>query len=194
MARSAIDWGFGDWESALGAASHTGQREIASVLMAHGARPNLFTHAMLGHLDVVRAEIDAVPGIERIAGPHGLSLMRHARAGGQAAEAVVAYLETLPGADGGGAVLVLQEEDLTQYRGEYIFGPGVNDRLVTGVRQGQLTLARKNGVARSLTPVSPRVFHPAGAEAVRIVFEVTGDFARSVTVHDPGPIVTAFRV
>ena len=27
------DWGFGDWESPLGAASHTGQREIAEVLV-----------------------------------------------------------------------------------------------------------------------------------------------------------------
>src|SRR5262245_50125407 len=29
LARAAVDWGFGDWEDALGAASHTGNREIA---------------------------------------------------------------------------------------------------------------------------------------------------------------------
>src|SRR5437868_2501340 len=29
LARAAQDWGFGDWEDALGAASHTGNRPIA---------------------------------------------------------------------------------------------------------------------------------------------------------------------
>ena len=29
LARATLDWGFGDWESALGAASHMGRRDIA---------------------------------------------------------------------------------------------------------------------------------------------------------------------
>ena len=53
LAKASWDWGFGDWESALGAASHTGQREIALFLMDQGARPNIFTFAMLGHVDAV---------------------------------------------------------------------------------------------------------------------------------------------
>src|SRR4051794_31893990 len=28
LAKAAVDWGFGDWEDALGAASHTGNRPI----------------------------------------------------------------------------------------------------------------------------------------------------------------------
>ena len=48
LAKAAIDWGFGDWETALGAASHMGRRDMAELLMAHGARPDLFTHAMMG--------------------------------------------------------------------------------------------------------------------------------------------------
>src|SRR5512134_2437591 len=55
LANAAWDWGCGDWESALGAASHVGNREIAGLLLASGARPTLFSAAMLGQLEVVRA-------------------------------------------------------------------------------------------------------------------------------------------
>src|ERR1043166_3062904 len=43
LAKAAVDWGFGDWEDALGAASHTGAREIAGYLIANGARPTLYS-------------------------------------------------------------------------------------------------------------------------------------------------------
>src|SRR5215472_13056792 len=35
---AAWDWGGGDWETALGGASHTGNREIAKYLLSEGAR------------------------------------------------------------------------------------------------------------------------------------------------------------
>ena len=79
LAKSSWDWGFGDWESALGAASHTGRREIAEVLISHGARPNLFTHTMMGNLRAVKAIIESQPGEQRIPGPHGITLLAHAR-------------------------------------------------------------------------------------------------------------------
>src|SRR5881296_2049541 len=40
LAKATWDWGFGDWESALGAASHVGNREIAEYVIANGARPS----------------------------------------------------------------------------------------------------------------------------------------------------------
>jgi len=43
----------------LGAASHMGRRDIAEILIEHGARSNLFTSTMLGHLEAVRAYIKA---------------------------------------------------------------------------------------------------------------------------------------
>src|SRR5437899_13041706 len=43
LARAAWDWGFGDWETALGAASHVGNRAIAEYLIEKGARPSLFS-------------------------------------------------------------------------------------------------------------------------------------------------------
>src|SRR5581483_10877114 len=63
LAKAAFDWGFGDWETALGAASHVGNREIAEFLLANGARPSIFSAAMLGHLDVVKAFVSATPGV-----------------------------------------------------------------------------------------------------------------------------------
>jgi hypothetical protein len=48
LARASWDWGFGDWEDALGAASHMGNRPIAEYLISKGARPSLFSATMLG--------------------------------------------------------------------------------------------------------------------------------------------------
>src|SRR5262249_41886707 len=75
LARAAMDWGFGDWEDALGAASHTGRFEIAQVLIAHGARPTMFSAAMMGQLDVVKGFIAASPGCQATLGPHGITLL-----------------------------------------------------------------------------------------------------------------------
>src|SRR5207244_7741332 len=75
LAKASWDWGYGDWETALGAASHVGQRAIAEFLLEQGAPPTLFSATMLGQLDVVKAFIAATPGLQKIRGPHSLSLM-----------------------------------------------------------------------------------------------------------------------
>src|SRR5438552_3190523 len=33
LANASYDWGFGDWETCLGAASHTGRKKIAAALL-----------------------------------------------------------------------------------------------------------------------------------------------------------------
>ena len=87
LARASGDRGFGDWEASIDAASHVGNRPIAEFLLAHGARPTIFSAAMMGQLDVVKAFITARPGIQKNLGPHGLTLMWHARQGGPDAAA-----------------------------------------------------------------------------------------------------------
>ena len=72
LARASIDWGFGDWETALGAASHVGNRDIAELLIAGGAEPTIHSAAMLGQLDVVKAMVMAMPGVQGKYGPHGI--------------------------------------------------------------------------------------------------------------------------
>ena len=72
LAQASWDWGYGDWETALGAASHVGQRPIAELLLENGAPPTLFSAAMLGQLDVVKMFLAARPGLQRLRGQHGL--------------------------------------------------------------------------------------------------------------------------
>lgn len=95
LVNAAWDWGGGDWETPLGAAAHTGQREIATYLLEHGARIDLFAAAMLGKLEVVQTLLQAFPDALHTPGPHGIPLIAHARVGGEAAAPVLAYLETL---------------------------------------------------------------------------------------------------
>ena len=64
LARASWEWGYGDWETALGAASHVGNKEIAAVLLAAGAHPTIFSAAMLGQLEAVKAFVTAAPGIQ----------------------------------------------------------------------------------------------------------------------------------
>src|SRR5215211_7056953 len=89
------DWGGGDFETGLGAAAHIGRKDIASFLLEKGARLDVFAAAMLGKLDIVRAALTAFPEAINTAGPHGIPLIAHAKAGGEDASAVLQFLETL---------------------------------------------------------------------------------------------------
>src|SRR5436305_2661023 len=92
LANAAWDWGGGDWESALGASAHMGRRDIAELLLEHGARLDLFAAAMLGELEIVQAILAAHPAMRDALGPHGIPLVEHARAGGDEARAVLELL------------------------------------------------------------------------------------------------------
>jgi len=94
LANSAWDWGGGDWETGLGAAAHMGRRDIAELLLAHGARLDVFAAAMLGDLEVVRAILAAHPRVRAASGPHGIPLRAHAEAGGERARAVLELLDS----------------------------------------------------------------------------------------------------
>lgn len=89
------DWGGGDFETGLGGAGHMGNREIAEFLIGQGARLDVFVAAMLGKTEIVRGLLTAWPGLLQSKGPHGISLLRHARAGGEPAKPVVEYLQSL---------------------------------------------------------------------------------------------------
>jgi hypothetical protein len=93
LANAAWDWGGADWESALGAAAHMGRRDIAELLLEHGARLDIFAAAMLGDVEVVRAILAAHPESRNATGPHGIPLRAHAEAGGEQALPVLALLE-----------------------------------------------------------------------------------------------------
>jgi hypothetical protein len=93
LANAAWDWGGGDWETGLGAAAHMGRRDIAELLLGHGARLDVFAAAMLGETEIVKAIIGAFPAMREAKGPHGIPLIEHAKQGGAEARAVVELLE-----------------------------------------------------------------------------------------------------
>ena len=95
LLNAAWDWGGGDFETALGGASHMGNREIAQFLVEKGARMDLFAAAMLGMIEVIRKAVEVFPGIHKSLGPHKIPLIAHAQKGGPAAAAVVEYLQQL---------------------------------------------------------------------------------------------------
>ena len=205
LARAAWDWGFGDWESALGAASHMGRGDIAEFLIEHGARPTMYTLAMLGKLEAVRAMVEAIPGIQTTPGPHGIPLLDHARAGirndknsdehRDAARAVEKYLEALGDTGFNGSTVRLDEKQMAAYVGMYSRGAGASNQFHVAInRRGMLTVKQgPDGVARNLMPLGDHAFSPYGVTEVRIVFEMKGNQANRITIHDPDLVVTAKR-
>lgn len=191
LAKAAVDWGFGDWEDALGAASHVGNREIAEYLIGKGARPTLFSATMLGQLDTVKAFLAAQPGAQRIAGPHSISLLAHAKAGGKQAEAVYQYLDSL-GDAGAAKAAPLAASEIAALTGTYVFGSGATERIEITEKNGQLIFTRTGKTPRNLVHLGDHTFHPAGAAAVRIHFSGSGESA-ALTVEDPDLILTARR-
>ncbi|MEP4093337.1 hypothetical protein [Reichenbachiella sp.] len=93
LLNASHDWGNGDFETALGAASHMGNREIAMYLIEKGARYNLFTAAMLGDLLTVKETLTKYPTMVTAKGPHDLDMIHHAKAGGEQSKDVLAYLQ-----------------------------------------------------------------------------------------------------
>jgi hypothetical protein len=195
LARAVWDWGYGDWETALGAASHVGNREIAELLIANGAHPTIFSAAMLGQLDVVKAFMTAAPGVQRIRGPHGITLLAHAKAGGGAAVDVVRYLETVGDADRRYTNLELSDTERMALTGTFAFGAGTTERLiVTANTAGGLTIKREGALARGLFHHGSRTFNPSGAEAVVIRFEPASGPAATLVVEDGDAVIRATRI
>ncbi|HEX4823921.1 MAG TPA: hypothetical protein VFV19_06385 [Candidatus Polarisedimenticolaceae bacterium] len=193
LANASWDWGFGDWETALGAASHMGNLEIAQALLLHGARPSIFSAAMLGHVEVVKAFVEASPGIQGTPGPHGITLLAHAEAGGANAKPVKKFLLEVGGADPVPKAADVTAEVLQRYVGVYAFGPRDADRIEISLNKGQAQFKRGTMMARNLIPLGENAFHPAGAPAVRVRFVVEGEKASELTVFDPDLVLRARR-
>lgn len=205
LAGASWDWGFGDWETPIGAASHVGRRDIAELLMSHGARPDIFTFAMMGMLKSVQEIIETVPGIQSHTGPHGITLLQHARnrlgvknipeTDKVNVNKVISYLEGLGNADVKPINLDVTEEEKKKYLGEYRFGDGEGEIFIVDThRLGFLQVARKGSSGRKLNKVDDNSFSPAGAASVKIIFKMEADKAVSLSIHEPEPLVTAVKI
>jgi hypothetical protein len=194
LAKASWDWGFGDWETALGAASHVGNRAIAELLVERGAPPTHFSAAMLGQLDVLKSFVAASPGLQKMRGPHGLTLMLHARNGGAQAAPVVSYLESLGGADQTYRNEPLTDDERAALVGRYTFGDRPRDAFVVSLPKNGLMIARVGAVERGLYHQGQHAFHAAGGPGTTIRFTREGDRIVSMTIHDPDPVVVARRL
>jgi len=80
------DWKNGDFETAIGAAGHMGHKEMANYLIQKGARFDIFVMTMLGKTERVKSTLSDYPNLLYSLGPHGFTLLHHAKQGGAESE------------------------------------------------------------------------------------------------------------
>lgn len=192
LAKAAWDWGFGDWETAIGAASHTGQIEIIELLIAHGARPTVFTLATLDAIDAFRLVYEKIENVSDLEGPHSISLHSHARAG--RAERVLEYLES-KGISSSNP-FEMEQAAAQPYFGTYTWGTGDADLFEVSWfdRMSSLAIQRPGAISRNLIPLGDHTFSPAGARHVRVRFELEDGLPRRLIVPWAGTTIRATRV
>ena len=201
LAKASWDWGFGDWESAIAAASHTGRKDIVEYLVAKGAVPTIFTYAMLGAYEAVKTMIDSYPGIQKNFGPHGISLLHHAKLalttqGVDTAKAqqLIDYLEKTGNADGR-QYLPMEEMEKAKYVGNYKYGDGKEDGFTIKLNMKKLISLGKIGKSGgALYRKSDNEFTYNGAPSVMINFRIENSKVISMTVNEPGLILTAQKI
>lgn len=199
LARATWDWGFGDWETAIGAASHTGRKDIADYLLSMGARPDIFTFAMLGNYKAVKSMIEFTPGLQRIAGPHGISLLQHSKNGiennkSKQADKLVAYLSELGDADSP-KYQELDETEKQKYVGDYKYGEGELEGFSVKVNSRKKLLFGKLGkFGGSLLKIDENKFTYNGTPSVEITFQLENEKIVSLTVKEPELILLAKKV
>lgn len=207
LANASWDWGFGDYETAIGAASHTGRRDIAEFLISHGARPDIFTFAMMGMLKCVEELVETLPGIQSHRGPHGITLLKHAQnrfnhksiSGDDKARVgkVIEYLEKLGDANLAAPAIPLSEEEKVIFMGEYRFGDGDTEVFTVGsstFSPANINIVRKGLPGRLLFKIGENTFSPTGAPSVKIAFEVMDKKAISLSVQEHQFLVVANRI
>jgi hypothetical protein len=204
LSRATWDWGFGDWESAIGAASHVGRRDIVEYLLSKGAKANIFTFAVLGAYETVKSMIEFYPSIQENYGPHGISLLQHANAGLRMQEKMsseqisnskklISYLENLGNADG---VTFLDEpQDKELYLGDYKYGEGENEGFSVKLNMRKmLTFGSIGNFGGTLYKVKDHEFRYNKFPTVSIGFQFENDKVISVTVKEPDLTLVAHKV
>lgn len=205
LARATWDWGFGDWETAIGAASHVGRRDIVAFLLSKGARPDIFTYAMLGHFKAVKNMIGSIEDVHKIQGPHGISLLRHAQSGLRMknltatqiknSEKTIAYLEKLERQEVQQEYIALTEDEKPKYLGDYKYGdlPQEGFSIKLNMRK-LLSLGKIGKFGGALYQIRENEFIYNGTTSVKISFQFEGDRVVSLTVREPDLTLVAKKV
>lgn len=202
LARATWEWRFGDFETAIGAASHVGRRDIIQFLISKGASPDMFTFAALGAYSIVKNMIELSPGIQRSLGPHGISLLSHAKASLRMedkmtvqevnnAKKLIDYLEEL--GDAAGSIYEeVSESEKSAYLGDYRYGSGASDGFTVQLNMRKmLSLGALGEFGGALYKVADDEFMYNGAPSVKVTFQKEGDIVRTLTVKIPGSEIVA---
>jgi hypothetical protein len=197
LARATWDWGFGDWETAIGAASHVGRKDIVEYLMSKGARPDIFTFAMLGAYETVKSMIEFMPNLQRTSGPHGISLLQHVK-NGDAKSAnsskLIDYLTALGDADSP-KYPTLDEAEKQKYAADYKYGEGDVEGFSVKVNsQKRLLFGKLGKFGGSLLKTGEHTFMYNGCPSVGISFQFEQDKIVSLTVKEPDLTLIARRL
>jgi hypothetical protein len=201
LAKAEWDWGFGDWESAIAAASHVGRKDIVDYLITKGAVPTIFTYAMLGQYETVKTMIESYPGVQKNFGPHGISLLQHAKTGVQTdgvnkskAQKLVDYLQAMGDADGR-QYLNVDETEKAKYLGDYKYGEGKDDGFTIKLNMKKLLSLGKLGKSGgALFRIGENEFTYQGAPSVIVKFLAQNGRVISLTINEPGLTLTAAKI
>ena len=205
LARSVWEWRFGDFESAIGAASHVGRRDIVLYLLNKGARPSIHTFAMLGAHEVIKQMVAVAPGIQTTMGPHGISVLDHAYVGERMKEDLssaeldnvkrtIDYLESL-GDAGGASYIEETKEEQAKFLGDYKYGEGDQEGFSIKLNmRAKMALGPLGGFGGALHKLKENLYTYNGAPSVNVTFAMDGDVVKSLTLTDPVASITASKV
>ncbi|MEQ8907946.1 MAG: hypothetical protein RIC95_02025 [Vicingaceae bacterium] len=202
LAKATWDWGFGDFESAIEAASHVARFDIIDLLLAHGARPNLFTYCTLGNFELVKSVLHFSPELSKTRGPHGISLLQHAKNGQlhrgsnkekEAYRPLIAFLTKIEGEEP--SEVELSSEQKEPYLGNYRYGN--SDFQSFSVKQnlkGKLTFGKVGTFGGALTYLGNDRFIYSGAPQVKLHFIKEKQHVKALILKDAGLTVRAEKV
>lgn len=174
-------------------------------LISKGARPDIFTYAMLGSYDAVKAMIETSPGVQTVAGPHGISLLQHVKNGMNSDTLtdkqkkenakLLTYLEELGNADVQEKYIEMKDADKEKYLGDYKYGEGEKDGFTIQLNMRKLiSLGKLGQFGGALYQKAENVFIYNGTSSVEITFAIENDVVKSLTVHEPDLTLTAIKV
>lgn len=197
LARATWDWGFGDWETAIGAASHVGRKDIVDFLISKGARPDIFTFAMLGAYEMVKGMIELMPGVQLTSGPHGISLLEHVHNGdSKSIQSIklIDYLKTLGDTDDK-KYETIEDSSKLQYAGDYRYGQGEYEGFTIKVNsQKNLSLGKLGKSGGTLLKTGYNTFDYKGSPSVEITFQWEAEKIVSMTVKEPELSLVAKKI
>jgi hypothetical protein len=201
LARATWDWAFGDWETAIGAASHVGRKDIVDYLLTKGARPDIFTFAMLGKYEIVKSIIDYSPSMLHIAGPHGISLLQHVKSGlsdktsdNTDSNKLIDYLSSLDHSEGP-QYMDVAEIDKAKYLGDYKYGEGDSDGFSIKLNMRKLlAFGRLGKFGGALYKTADNTFTYNGTPSISISFQEENGKIVSLTIKEPSLVVIAKKI